>query len=290
MNDRIRPITLAGAIAIVVIAASACNQAVSSAPSPEIPSSGPAMASPSPIPSSSPAPTASAPPTFATDTFVVTISADLRVRSKPEVSDASRKLTPLLPIGTRLFVVSGPVTGSGFDWYLVAPTNGQLPSGWVAAGRAGEPWLDAASLACPVAPSTASQLARLDKLLALACFGGRPLTFDALLGSWEAQCGVEPCCDVLDSRGCLWDGWLIDPSTKFTDASALSFVFDGVDQSALPNFTFDRPIRVRVTGQLDHAFARGCLPDPHGYEPGLIPALGVLRCRTEFVVTSVVAR
>jgi hypothetical protein len=193
-------------------------------------------------------------------------------------------------MGTRLFVVSGPVTASGFDWYFVAPTKGKLPSGWVAAGRAGERWLDSTAVACPLAPGTPSELRRLDGLLAVSCFGGRQFTFDALLGSWEAQCGMEPCCDVLDSRGCLSDGWLIDPSTKFTDAAALSIVFDDVDQSTLPSFTFDQPIRVRVSGQFDHPFARACTPTPEGRAAGLIPELGVLGCRTQFVVTSVVAR
>ena len=189
--------------------------------------------------------------------------------------------------------MSGPVAGSGFDWYLVVPTKGQLPSGWVAAGRPGEPWLNPTTVACPSRPTTASGLGKLaatDGLLALSCFGGHKFTFDSKLGGWEAQCGVEPCCDVLDSRGCLLDGWLISPSRTFDNGTPLSFVFDGVDQSKLPPFTFDEPIRATVTGQLDHPFAKGCTPDPKVADPGVIAELGVLHCRTLFVVTKVSAR
>jgi hypothetical protein len=302
MNETLRRSIRTVAILVAVTSAAACNQAASPpSGASDAPSASPAVASGSPIPSPSAAPSPSdaavgspsATPVFAPDSFIVTISSGLRVRSKPEVSDTSTKLTPLLPLGTRLFVVSGPVAGSGFDWYLVAPTKGNLPSGWVAAGRPGEPWLDSATVACPAVPTTPSDLGRLvgrDALLALKCFGGRKFTFDAKLGGWEAQCGVEPCCDVLDSRACQLDGWLITPSKTFDSGSPLSFVFDGVEPSKLPVYTFDEPIRVRVNGRLDHPFAQGCTPDPKVADPGAIAELDILHCRTLFVVTSVVPR
>jgi hypothetical protein len=64
-------------------------------------------------------------------------------------------------------------------------------------------------------------------------------------------------------------------------------VFDGIDLATLPMYTFEEPIRVRATGRLDHPFASGCVPTPEGLDQGVIEELGVLRCRTKFVVTSI---
>jgi hypothetical protein len=69
------------------------------------------------------------------------------MRSKPEVSAASIKYDPLLPIGTRLQVVTGPEAGSGYWWYRVDLIDGltlyrSVRSGWVAAAaRDGTPWI-----------------------------------------------------------------------------------------------------------------------------------------------------
>src|SRR5215211_3269331 len=47
-------------------------------------------------------------------TVVSTLATDgLRVRSEPRVSDDSQKLQPLLPLGSRLYVLGGPVSASG---------------------------------------------------------------------------------------------------------------------------------------------------------------------------------
>lgn len=291
MNTILRQIKRA-AIAVSVISIAACAPGASTPSSAAPPSS--TVASPTVEPGSTSAPSAdgssSAIPTFDADTFVVTVSDDIRVRSLPEVSEASKQFIPLLPLGTRLFVVAGPVSTSGFDWYLVAPKGEGLPSGWVAAGRPGDPWIGATTEACPAQPAGVTDLGaalHADPVLAMSCVGGSAFTFDALLGSYEAQCGIEPCCDVVDRRGCINDAWVIAPSTRFDDATALPIVFDGIDPADLPMYTFDEPIRVRATGRLDHPFASGCLPDPRGSDPELIPELGVLRCRTKFVVTSV---
>jgi serpin B len=76
----------------------------------------------------------------------VTVSDNLRVRSEPRVADDSIKYEPLLPLGTELTVLEGPVSGSGYTWYKVEPvsfTGLEGPGqGWVAmAGKDGEPWI-----------------------------------------------------------------------------------------------------------------------------------------------------
>jgi len=105
--------------------------------------------SPSAAPSPTPAPSASADP-FVGQT-AVTVSDRLRVRSQPWVGDDSIKYEPLLPIGTELRVLDGPIEGSGYVWYQVEPVSFTLDGpgyGWVAmAGKDGEPWI---ALAEPV--------------------------------------------------------------------------------------------------------------------------------------------
>jgi hypothetical protein len=80
--------------------------------------------------------------------------------------------------------------------------------------------------------------------------------------------------------------WLIDPSMRFVYGMELPVVFHGIDPDTLPMYTFEEPIRVRLSGRLDHAFASRCAPTPEGLDQGVIPELGVLRCRTKFVVSS----
>lgn len=120
----------------------------------------------------------------------VTVTSDLRVRSLPVVSDASRRLEPLLRDGTRLFVLDGPTIGSGYDWYevvvpQVAAGEGLL-AGWVAvASKDGEPWARNAELACPPAgrPVTLADLARLAAPPVvdggLSCLGSTNVRFEA---------------------------------------------------------------------------------------------------------------
>ncbi|HEV8696937.1 MAG TPA: hypothetical protein VGQ89_04515 [Candidatus Limnocylindrales bacterium] len=78
-----------------------------------------------------------------------TVSDRLRVRSLPEISEASIKYEPLLPLGTQVEVLDGPVLADGYVWYhVIAPINdpnitARFLTGWVAAaGKDGERWLD----------------------------------------------------------------------------------------------------------------------------------------------------
>jgi len=93
------------------------------------------------------------------DQVVVTVSDRLRVRSEPRVSDDSIRYEPVLPLGTELTVLDGPVSASGYTWYKVAPVSfGGLEGpgyGWVAlAGTDGEPWIALAQSPTAPAPGT----------------------------------------------------------------------------------------------------------------------------------------
>jgi serpin B len=142
----------------------------SSGPSPSPASSTarlPAPASSTGVPGSTASPAALPAPTpKPADPFLgqvaVTVSDNLRVRSEPRVADDSIKYEPLLPLGTELTVLDGPVSGSGYTWYRVAPvsfTGLEGPGqGWVAmAGKDGEPWIALAD-----APIAGIELAKAD--------------------------------------------------------------------------------------------------------------------------------
>ena len=98
-------------------------------------------------PAPTPAPTPSTGPgTLAPGSMAVTVSDHVRVRSEPRVADDSTLYEPLLPTGTELLVIEGPVTDSGYDWYRVAPVSLTLSAGiadgWVAvADHDGTPWV-----------------------------------------------------------------------------------------------------------------------------------------------------
>jgi serpin B len=98
----------------------------------------------------------------------VTVSDGLRVRSEPRVAEDSIKYKPLLPLGTELRILDGPVKGSGYTWYKVEPvsfTGLEGPGqGWVAmAGKDGEPWIALADT-----PIAGIELAKADVARATA--------------------------------------------------------------------------------------------------------------------------
>jgi hypothetical protein len=86
-------------------------------------------------------------PAFEAGECLWTVSDDLRVRSQPGVGPDSRRYEPLLPKGTTLCVIDGPVEASGYWWYQVElepeDLHGGFTTGWVAAGdHDGSAWID----------------------------------------------------------------------------------------------------------------------------------------------------
>lgn len=98
---------------------------------------------PTPATSESPTPT---PEALVPGSVLKTVADRIRVRSEPRVSDDSAKYEPLLPLGTFLEVVDGPIEASGYFWYQVVPIGVSLEAatdrGWVAiADHDGTPWV-----------------------------------------------------------------------------------------------------------------------------------------------------
>jgi hypothetical protein len=217
---------------------------------------------------------------------VVTILArdGLRVRSQPRISDDSRKLEPLLPLGSQLYVLGGPVSASGYVWYDVVPlTSRNLPSGWVAsASRDGEPWIAAADFDCPPLPTDFRSLAALASGVGLVCFPRVPITVDARvlscncdmdgawytpswfwLGSGGPNLLTEPGTTAVPSDPAGWFALNLDPMGEHPDVLPVGQV-------------------VEVTGIFDHPAASGCTRTEMDGQP--VPSQG---CRLAFAVTRV---
>jgi hypothetical protein len=235
----------------------------------------------------------------------VVVTNDLRVRSKPRVSDDSIKLEPLLWDGALLFVIDGPVAASGYDWFLVRPMgeadlqfHPDPPElGWVAAAsKDDEPWLRAQSFPC-IDATPLETLSEIDYpphgLIGLACFGDSPLRFDADLVSGFVECDPPSTLDPAWLDPCRSGLAVADPARVAGDPRRLHVAFDpAVDVDALPEGGSGVEAAVTVTGRFDHRAARTCRLGPGpSTDPRVLPSeLVVLGCRAQFVVTSISLR
>lgn len=253
---------LATTIIAGLFIAAACTSGASPAPA--------VSTTATPIGPASPRPATTAPPTSPTDSFVVTVAVtvvdSLRVRSQPRVSDDSIKYEPLLPLNTALYVLNGPVSASGYDWYEVAPlASWNLPQGWVAsASRDGEPWIADGVFACPSLPSGVAALTSLPLGARLACFSGQPITVPARLiecnCSWDGG-GFEPywfngaySADV-DPELLL----LVEPSETTPPADSSDWLIVRLDPAGRYPEVLPVGDVVEVTGMFDHSAALDCL-------------------------------
>ena len=136
------------------------------------------------------------------DTVAIAVEPDLRVRSLPEVSEASTMLSPLLRNGDALYVIGGPVPGSGYDWYEVHAPRADL-TGWVAAAaKTGEDWIRPVSLGCTMGASPNPIVDAIGhELMHLACYRDVELNGIRFLGRPEGD-GIR-CPDTFE--------WLLEP-------------------------------------------------------------------------------
>jgi hypothetical protein len=222
-----------------------------------------------------------------TDTFVgrvvTTLAGDgLRVRSKPRIGDDSHKFEPLLPLGTQLYVLDGPVSASGYAWYEVAPLASRTqPTGWIAsAGLDGQPWIAAGAFDCPPAPTDFRSLAALPPAVGLACFPRVPITVQARLISCNCDMDGAWYTPSWFSLGSGPPALLVEPGVTRAppnpdDWFALNLDPNGEHQDVLPVGQI-----VEVIGIFDHPAAANCTRTEMDGEP--VASQG---CRLEFAVT-----
>jgi hypothetical protein len=220
------------------------------------------------------------------DHVAVTVVPGLRVRSEPRVSDDSVKLDPVLPIGTPLYVLDGPVSASGYMWYEVAPlSSSKLPMGWVAkADRSSEPWLAGSHFSCPQVPTDFRSLAALPPGVGLACYPHVPITVSARLIGCD--------CDV--DSGSLTPGWfslgtggpemLVEPRMTRPPRDVRDWFWLSLDPAGQHPKVLPMGEVVEVTGIFDHPAAATCTyTELEGK-----PAPSQL-CRLAFAVTRLVS-
>jgi len=278
--------TLLATLVLVACSPAAAQPLPSSSPTP-VPVSQPPTSAPSLTPAPSPTLVAPSPkPTGPSVGGVVITLADdgLRVRSQPRIGDDSFAFEPLLPLGTELYVLDGPVAASGYDWYQVVPLASQdQPTGWVAsAGKDGEPWIEASAFDCPAVPTDFRALAALPRGVGLACFSQEPITVTARLldcncdadGSW-----FTPSWFFLGSGSptLLVEPDVTHPATSLNpeDWFALNLDPAGEHPDVLPIGEV-----VEVTGIFDHPAAADCTRTEMDGDP--VPTQ---ECRLEFAVT-----
>jgi hypothetical protein len=210
----------------------------------------------------------------------VVVDDGVRVRSLPTVDAASEKYEPLLVRGDRVFIVDGPTSADGYDWYLVQALPGEQccgPFGWVAsASRDGEIWIDdIAQERCPLLPDDARQLGVTPDELLVHCFGGSELSFELDANVYclpEDVRAIEPAwfgmgCGLLSGDACGSCGvaLAVDP-----------------EYGALRR---EEPARWSFRGHFDDPAADGCRATaPIVGDPSR--AQIIHRCRTTFVLTS----
>ncbi len=150
---------------------------------------------------------------------VVTLEGNrLRVRTEPSTADDRTRLEPLLPAGTRMLIVGGPVVANGMDWYEVQ-TDGELIDlfGWVSTGQDGEIWLAPKRPRCPE-DTDASTVATLNRIDFLACYGSTEVQVTARAADfWDTRLETSDCSWVRRTGSCDVDArWLLFPSASVT--------------------------------------------------------------------------
>jgi hypothetical protein len=219
---------------------------------------------------------------------VVTVVDGVRVRSQPRVSDDSFKYEPLLPVGTPLYVLSGPVAASDYTWYEVVPLASRtLHSGWVAtASRSGQVWLAEKDFACPPVPTDLRSLRTLPSSVGVACFPRLPITVQARL--IECECDIDgPTYSPAWFSSTASDGRiLVEPALTRPPADAGRWLILELDPAGQHPAVLPVGQVVAVTGMFDHPAAAACTVSD-GADGAPVPTQD---CRLQFAVTELVSR
>ena len=154
-----RPVPLVAALVVLLLPGCLFGSASASPSATASPSQAASAASSTSVPPPSatavPTPGPDDVPTYTAGTRVATGASGLRVRSGPGTSQG---VLTLLPTGSNLVVVLGPVRADSHGWYLVRDADADAPAfdeGWVAAGFMPTPYLVPANFDLPFNPIVA---------------------------------------------------------------------------------------------------------------------------------------
>lgn len=221
----------------------------------------------------------------------------LRIREDPGLGGASLGTLAEGDIG---YVVAGPESADGYNWYLLSALG--LPQasgcvgpietdpftcptwfGWTAAqGPDGDPWLLPGSVDCPSWPSpqlTDEFVFGIQMYAYLACFGDDVRSVVGFYPEIPPEAGLGGAC-AFETGDLGWIGCNLGIEHIVLDAAA-GFSSPGLVLSIDPESGVQMPARgqwIEVTGQYDHPAAQECT---------WADAASVLACRAQFVVESV---
>lgn len=286
-----RLIALMGAVAMLA----GCSTSIGSASPAQSPSPSPvASLAESATPSAATSPeasraAASSPTATAVtiDSAATTVVDGVRVRSAPRVADDSIKFEPVLPLGTQLYVLDGPVNASGYAWYEVVPlTSRTLPSGWVAsADRDGEPWIEAVSFDCPPVPTDFRSLGALPPAVGLACFPRVPINVTARVIGCNCDVDGPGYAPAWFSLGAGSGEMLVEPNITRPPANVADWFWLSLDPAGQHPEVLPVGEIADVTGVFDHPAAASCTRTEMDGEPH--PSQD---CRLMFAVTKLITR
>jgi hypothetical protein len=229
---------------------------------------------------------------------MVTIDGDnLRVRTAPTTAAISTMLKPLLPAGTRMLIVDGPVVADGYDWYEVQ-TDGELIDlfGWVSSGKDGERWLVPRGPRCPEVADAAA-VATLNRIDFLACYGDTPVQVKARAADfWDTRLDTSDCGWVRRTGTCDVDArWLLFPSASVTLVTDKGNEHQ-IDLAMPPDLAsrlqdVPRQATLLLTISMEAPEAASCAVRDPITGSDLIPAhRAVTACRLQFVVQQIAWR
>ena len=251
--------------------------------------------------SEAPSPSASASPRPAgqleVDGLARTTVDGLRIREDPGTGSVSLGTVIEGEIG---YVVDGPVSADGFDWYLLSalglpmssgcitpidttPFNCPVWFGWAAAeGSDGDAWLVPGEIACPEWPNPAITDDFVFGVPAygyLACFGDEARTVVGFYPEIPEDAGLGGACAGVPTDMAWitcnlgYEQIVGDPAAGFFGAGL---------PLAIDPATVEMPARgqwIEITGRYGHPAAQECTwGDP--------PEETILGCRAQFVVES----
>ncbi len=264
-SNRRGVITLLATVALVA----GCRMATASAPPASAPlvttSTAPtggstAVASVTASVEPAPTPEPSNPSLVAADTIAMTVVDGLRVRSQPRVSDDSFKYDPLLPKGTPLYVLDGPVSASGYVWFKVVPlSSSTLHEGWVAVGEPDERAVARSGIVrLPAGADQVGELTGLQPGVGLACYPRAPITIRARLV--DCNCDIDgpsssPSWFTLGSGN---PPLLVEPDRTAPPRDPGDWLILHLDPDGRHPATLPVGQVVTVTGVFDHPAAANC--------------------------------
>lgn len=262
-------------------------------------SEAPSIAStPAPTPSGSPPPASSQEPIalpLGPDVIAEVVTTDLVMRTAPEVSPESTIYPGRLGPGDRVYLVDGPVSADGFEWYLGSPYEARVNKeadatsqvwvrfGWVAAAdKTGEAWIIPIEADC-LPDATVENLAELPFELRLACYGKEPISLE----------GNVTCADFGPPIPTPKPAWLTWDACHIVPSDAPPYDYLGGSQQFIPIHYPPEDERLTgalsITGHFDDQRSIQCrqfIPTPEGdvYSQDLHHRDQQLRCRASFVV------